>query len=67
MIPVQSSFISAAGWNEDTNRVRIIFAKDGASMEYACPRAEFDSMMADARPGQYFRLNIYKQYNWTRV
>lgn len=75
MTYVDSSFISAAGWNTGDQSeaagdgwLRVTFKKDRRTIEYQCPRAEFDRMMADPRPGQYFRLNIYKAgYQWRSV
>lgn len=67
MKSVDSSFISEAGWNDETERLRVRFKSNRNVLEYACPRLEYDVMMADPRPGQYFRNNIYKHYGWEQV
>lgn len=66
---VDSSFISAAGFYTDPNGtdwLRVRF-KDGAEVDYRISKLDYDSMMADPRPGQYFRRYIYKQTEWRRV
>jgi hypothetical protein len=69
MISCDSTFISAFGWiggEEPVLRVR--FAR-GEEFEYdLVPESVFESMKNSARPGQYFRQNIFKAgYGYRRV
>ena len=69
MIPCDSSFISAYGFDQDEQVLKVRFRKDGAEVEYSSvPQLEYDRMRSDPRPGSYFRSHIYKEgYNWSRV
>ena len=69
MIPCDSTFISAFGWiggEEPVLRVR--FAR-GEEFEYdLVPETVFEAMKGSPRPGQYFRMNVFKAgYRYRRV
>ena len=62
MKPCDSSFISEYGYvggEEPVLRVR--FRKDGAVIDYSLvPESVYNAMDGSARPGQYFRNNIWR-------
>jgi hypothetical protein len=65
-----STFISAYGYIGGEEPVlRVQFQKDGAIIDYnLVPEGVFNAMDSSARPGQYFRNNIWKAgYGWERV
>lgn len=69
MVSCDSSFISAFGFDPDTETLRVQYKKDGATLDYLnVPQLEYDRMRNDPRPGSYFRTHIYKAgYQWNRV
>lgn len=59
MIPVVSSQIAAVGYDADTQKMRIRFAKGGQLYEYdECTQEEFSGLVSAASVGQTFASTI---------
>lgn len=67
MIPVDSSNISAIGYNSETMTLKIEFNNGRAYEYYNVPQAEFDNLLNAGSKGQYANQNIYKVYSQSEV
>ena len=67
MVPITSSNIAAAGYDDDTRTLRIEFS-NGATYEYSgVSRDYFDGLLAANSPGAYFHRNIKESFRHTRL
>ena len=67
MISVDSSNISAIGYDEQTATMIIEFKNHSAYEYYDVPQYEFDGLMAADSKGSYANKNIYKVYRQQKI
>lgn len=67
MIPVDSSNISAIGYDNESATLKIEFNKGGVYEYYNVPEYEFDNLLNASSKGQYANQNIYKVYTQSKV
>lgn len=67
MITVNSSTISAIGYDEQSATMIIEFKNNSAYEYYDVPQFEFDALMASDSKGSYANKNIYKTYRQQKI
>ena len=67
MIPVDSSNISAIGYDSESATLKIEFIKGGAYEYYNVPEYEFNNLLNAGSKGQYANQHIYKVYTQSKV
>jgi hypothetical protein len=67
MEPVDSSNISAIGYNPDTAVLTIQFKKGGLYEYYDVPSHEHDALMGADSKGSYASQNVYKRYRQNKI
>ena len=68
MKPVVSSNISAIGYDEATERLRIRFGSKPLIYEYAkVPKAKFDALMASESKGSHFFKEIKGKHDFIPI
>lgn len=67
MIPVESSNISAIGYDSESAILRIEFNSGAVYDYYDVPEHVHDELMAADSKGQYAHQNVYKVYNQQRI
>ncbi len=66
-VPVNSTNITAVGYDPDSAVLCIEF-KDGSAYEYFdVPQHEYDGLMSAESQGKYANQNIYKRYRQNKV
>jgi hypothetical protein len=67
MVPVNSSNLSAVGYDEDSGLLCIEFNNGHAYEYYDVPKYEHDGLMSADSHGSYAAQNIYKQYRQSKI
>ena len=67
MIPVQSSNISAIGYDDSNGTLVIEFTSGSAYEYYDVPQYEFDNLLNADSKGSYAHQNIYKNYRQNKI
>lgn len=67
MIPVDSSNISAIGYDSETATLKIAFNNGRAYEYYSVPESEFNNLLNASSKGRYANQNIYKVYAQSEV
>jgi len=66
MQPVVSSNISAVGFDDKTNTMRIQFTS-GATYEASAAKSDFDIFMASKSKGIHFNKVLKKAFAWSKI
>ena len=66
MQPVVSSNISAVGFDEKTNTMRIQFS-GGGIYEASATKSDFDIFMASKSKGSHFAKTLKVAFNWSKI
>jgi hypothetical protein len=67
MVPVRSSNLASAGFDEEAQTMRIEFVT-GSAYDYAgVSRATYDALLAAPSAGEFFARNIRNRFSFTKV
>ncbi|MBX2991477.1 MAG: KTSC domain-containing protein [Bacteroidetes bacterium] len=66
-IGVDSSHISAVGYDSDNGTLEIQFKNGTVYQYFDVPSYEYDGLMAAESKGEYANQNIYKRYRFNRI
>ncbi len=67
MVPVQSSNISAVGYDENSMTLVVQFSNGGIYSYDAVPQILYNELLASPSKGSFFANNIKKSYTAKRV
>jgi hypothetical protein len=67
MIQVNSTNLSAIGYDESSRTLRVEFRNGGTYDYYDVPQSEFDGLRNAASHGEYLARNIKGRYRYARV
>jgi hypothetical protein len=67
MIPVESSQLSAVGYDADTLEMQIRFAKGQVYSYRGVPQETYDGLVSAPSVGQFFNANVKYGFQYTKL
>jgi hypothetical protein len=66
LIQVESSMISAVGYDEESQTLEVVFNTGGVYRYFDVPKDVYEGLLAAESKGRYMRANIIDVYPYTK-